>query len=325
MTQLSDVRAISNVAARHQFLTDHSARISMDAKDLQELEPSPVDETPAEYKGDYFGDYQKAPRTDGLGLSQHSPTWYLTNIQKYSSMVFSAFATAHIVNTSIIPLVTRSVPASEPYLLLTRPYYQSWPIAEPLIVIAPLAAHIASGVTLRLYRRRQNAKRYGAETRADKRRFSTALWPKVSGSSKLGYLGVPLLLGHTYINRVIPASFPGGSSNINLSYVAHAFARHPVVSFTGFAALISVIAFHTTWGWAKYLGLTPDQTTSLGTDRELIKKRRWYVINAVATTTTALWMAGSFGVVGTAGEAPGWVGKVYDEMFQKVPIIGRWA
>lgn len=297
----------------------------MDAEELKELEPSPVDETPAEYKGDYFGDTQQSIKPDGVGLSQHSPIWYLTQVQKYSSIAFSAFATAHIINTSIIPLVTQSVPSSEPYLLLTRPYYQSWPIAEPLVVIAPLAAHIASGVGLRVYRRNLNAKRYGAETRSERRTFRASLWPKVSGISKLGYLGVPLLLGHTFINRGIPNQFPGGSSNVNLSYVAHAFAKHPAVSFTGFSALIVVLVFHSTWGWAKWLGLTPDQVTSLGAERQELKKRRWYTINGLAAGVVALWMAGSFGVIGRAGPAAGWVGKMYDEMFQRIPVFGRWV
>ncbi|QIW95116.1 hypothetical protein AMS68_000634 [Peltaster fructicola] len=297
----------------------------MDATELQELEPSPVEETPSNSKDDYFGDQNVPPQPHAIGLSQHSPIWYLTRIQKYSSIAFTAFTTAHIVNTSIIPLVTQSVPASEPYLLLTRPYYQSWPIAEPLFVIAPLSVHIASGVALRLYRRRVNAKRYGAETRSEKKLFSAALWPKVSGTSKLGFVGVPLLLGHTFINRAIPNQFPGGSSNVGLAYVSHAFAKHPLISAAGFTALISVLVFHTTWGWAKWLGFTPDQTTALGVERQLIKKRRWYIINGVAGAVVALWMAGSFGVVGRAGEAPGWVGKMYEEMYQKIPIFGRWA
>lgn len=64
----------------------------------------------------------------------------VTRLQKYSTYAFTIFASFHITNTSIIPLVTRSVPASEPYLLLTRPYYQSFPL-EPLLVTLPIATH----------------------------------------------------------------------------------------------------------------------------------------------------------------------------------------
>ena len=298
-----------------------------DTLTLQELEPSPVEETPSGTQdGEYFPDTSPSPpqRTNTLGLSQHSPIWYLTRIQKYSSYVFSAFTAAHIANTSLIPLATQSVPASEPYLLLTRPYYQSWPIAEPLLIIVPLAAHIGSGIALRLYRRNLNAQRYGAETKAERRSYRSELWPRVSGTSKLGFLSVPLLFGHTFINRVIPAKFPGGSSNINLSYVSHAFAKHPAISFAGFAALIGVTVFHTTWGWAKWLGWTPDQSTQTGYEREISKKRRFYIINGIAAAVTALWMAGGFGVIGRGGEAGGWVGRQYNEMYSQIPLVGSW-
>ena len=60
---------------------------------------------------------------------------------------------------------------------------------------------------------------------------------------------------------------------MNLGYVSHAFAKHPAVSFAGFAALLTIGCFHITWGWAKWLALTPDQTTTTGAERELSKKQ----------------------------------------------------
>lgn len=134
----------------------------------------------------------------------------------------------------------------------------------------------------------------------------------------------PLLLGHVIINRAVPATIPGGTSNVNLSYVSHAFAKHPAVSFTGFAALLTVGCFHITWGWAKWLGFTPDQSTKVGHERDLQKKRRWYLVNGFSAAVTALWMAGSFGVVGRGGAASGWLARQYDEMYRKIPIVGRW-
>ena len=217
------------------------------------------------------------------------------------------------------------MPESERYVLLTRPYYQGLP-AEPLLITLPLLAHIFSGLALRVVRRNLNATRYGDnEERAQKKSFfSGHFWPKVSGVSKLGYPFLPLLVGHMFINRAIPKQSAGGQSNVNLSYVSHAFARHPVVSYAGFAALISVGVLHMTWGWAKWLGLTPDQVTETGSDRQVMKDRRWYVINGIAAAVTGLWMAGSFGVIARAGEAPGYVGRIYNEMYSKVPVVGRW-
>ena len=178
---------------------------------------------------------------------------------------------------------------------------------------------------MRIYRRNLNAKRYGdSESTRTKNIFSARFWPAVSGISKLGIQFLPLLFGHIFINRAIPMDTPGGSSNINLSYVSHAFAKHPAISFSGFAALVTVGCFHITWGWAKWLGFTPDQTTEMGEERELAKKRRWYIINGVAASVAGLWFAGSFGVVARGGAASGWVAKQYDEMYRKVPLIGQW-
>lgn len=162
---------------------------------------------------------------------------------------------------------------------------------------------------------------YGAETRKDNRKIA---WPKVSGSSKLGYLLIPLLAGHSFINRGIPLKVQGGSSSINLSYVSHAFAKYPVVSFAGFSALITIGVWHSVWGWAKWMGWTPTQVTQGGEEGRLDRKKRWYIINAVSAVVAGLWMAGGLGVVGRGGEATGWVGREYDELYKSIPLVGRW-
>ncbi|KAK5118111.1 hypothetical protein LTR62_004158 [Meristemomyces frigidus] len=304
---------------------------------LQELEPSPIEETPLDTKDSYFpspNDTNESPSqppqrpTHALGLSHHTPLYYLLRIQKYSSYIFTAFGAAHIINTSVIPLITQSVPESERYLLLTRPYYQGIP-AEPLLVIIPLWAHVFSGVAIRVIRRNLNAQRYGdvsggSRKEREKTFFSSEFWPKISGISQLGYPFLGLLAGHIFLNRVIPKGFPGGQSNVNLSYVSHAFARHPVVSYAGFTALIGVGVAHMTWGWAKWLGLTPDQSSAVNGEREVVRKRRWYLINGVAALVAGVWMAGGFGVIGRGGAARGWVGDLYDQMYRSIPVVGRW-
>ena len=162
---------------------------------------------------------------------------------------------------------------------------------------------------------------YGAESRREKRQIA---WPKVSGTSKLGYLMTPLLIGHAFINRGLPLKVQGGSSSINLSYVSHAFAKYPAVSFAGFIALISAGVWHTTWGWAKWLNLTPQQVTQGGQEGSLARKRRWYLVNAASALIAGLWMAGGLGVVGRGGAVGGWVGREYDELYKSIPIIGKW-
>ena len=196
---------------------------------------------------------------------------------------------------------------------------------EPILIIAPIYAHVLSGIAMRIYRRNLNAKRYGdSDSKGAKSFFSGRFWPTISNMSLLGYQLIPLLAGHVFINRGIPQQFPGGSSNVNLSYVSHAFAKHPAISFAGFTILVTVGCFHITWGWAKWLGLTPDQTTEMGPDRALLKKRRWYIINGVAAAVAGLWFAGSFGVIARGGAAAGWVARQYDEMYSRIPLLGKW-
>lgn len=245
----------------------------------------------------------------------------VTRIQKYSSYTFTVFLTMHITNNAIIPLVTRSVAASEPYLLLTRPYYQS-ALTEPLVVVLPLLAHILSGMALRAYRRVHLARRYGADTRDDRRRFA---WPKLSGTSILGYSLIPFVLGHVFVNRLLPLWVDGSSAGIGLSYVSHGFAKDPATSFIGYTALIALASTHIVWGWAKWLGYTPDQTTEqIGAYRARARKRRWYILNAISALLAGIWLAGGLGVVGRGGRVGGWVGRGYDELYRRIPVLGRW-
>ncbi|KAJ4339564.1 hypothetical protein N0V95_007754 [Ascochyta clinopodiicola] len=300
---------------------------------LTEVEPSPVDETPAEFKDGYFpskpdsggasGDAPEEfglPRrtTTSLGLGgSHGPVWWLTRIQKYSSYAFGVFTAFHIANTSLIPLATRSVPEANRYLLLTRPYYQS-SIAEPIVVALPLLAHITSGIALRLYRRRQALQRYGAETRTDKRSIP---WPVLSGTSLLGYILLPLASFHVWSTRILPLYMHGDNSLISLSYISHGFANHPFLSFAGFSALVGTGVWHFVWGAAQWLGLKPSQVSPYSEHKDLDKKRRWYAINGVAAAVTALWLAGGLGVVGRAGKTVGWIGKEFDDLYKQIPFM----
>ena len=324
---------------------------------LVEVDPSPVEDTPVEYKEQSYFPTQGSPNgsprgeseeargvrrmnTLGLRLGDHGPAWWRTypsftlllsitepcspsppvvRIQKYSSYTFTFFAALHITNTSLIPLATRSVTESNRYLLLTRPYYQS-ALAEPLLVALPLLAHATSGIVLRLYRRSQALKRYGAETRTDKR---TIPWPALSGTSLLGYALVPFAGFHVWTTRILPLYAHGDSSLINLSYISHGFALHPAVSFAGFSAMVSLGVLHFVWGAARWLGLAPSQVRSTQEQRDLVRKRRWYVANGISAALTALWWAGGLGVVGRGGSVVGWVGKEYDELYRYIPVIGR--
>ncbi|KAF2398257.1 hypothetical protein EJ06DRAFT_544030 [Trichodelitschia bisporula] len=298
---------------------------SRSAVELTEIDPAPLDDPDADAVTEEGATSPKSPSSSifastssTLGLN-HGPAFYLLRLQRYSSYAFTLFTTLHIANTSLIPLLTRSLPASDPYLLLTRPLYQSPPL-EPLLITAPLALHIASGLALRLYRRRTALARYGAHSYKER---AALPWPTLSGTSALGWMLAPLVAGHAFVNRVLPLWYEGGSANVGLEYVAHGFARHPWVSGVVYGALVGVGVWHGTWGWAKWLGLSPEKMGGgeLGR-RERVRRRR--IINSIAAAVAGIWMLGGLGIVARGGEASGWLGREYDGLYSRMPVFGAW-
>jgi hypothetical protein len=268
----------------------------------------------------------------GISGSGHSSAWYrkiilshclcfqvddstVTRLQRYSSYVFGIYTTFHITNTSIIPLLTRSVPASEKYLLLTRPYYQSFPL-EPLLITLPITTHILAGLALRIHRRNANVARYGASNLSVSKRFEShvKVWPAMSWSSLSGYILVPLVAGHAFVNRTLPWIYKGGSSGVGLGFVSHGFARHPILAWGSYLALVGTAVGHIVWGVARWNGWVP-----VGKNKKA-KRRRW-TIHGIAAGFTALWMAGGLGVVGRGGLSEGWVGKGYDALYSNMPLV----
>lgn len=272
----------------------------------------------------------------------------VSRVQRYSSYAFTIFTSIHLATASLIPLATRSVPASESYLLLAREIYQTR-LSEPLLVVIPIVAHVAAGVGLRLVRRNQNLRRYyyfdgggggggGGGTapqgllhtwwnkcRAIGRRLVTG-WPNLSYVSATGYAFYVTLAAHAILNRVLPMVVQGDSSDIGLAYIAHGFARHPVVSWLSYGVFLGAASGHMVWGWAKWLGMaqraswTSPERSSVVETKALRKRRRrtWLVIQGGVLLAFGAWAAGGLGVVARGGLAEGWVAKVYDGLYDKM-------
>ena len=149
-------------------------------------------------------------------------------------------------------------------------------------------------------------------------------WPKLSGTSALGYVATPLVLGHAFINRVLPlwVDPAGGSSNIGLEYVSHGIAKHPVVGNLGFGVLVGVACWHSVWGTARWLGWHPSMKYEHGADGKEKRKRLGRILNGLSAGLAAIWLVGGLGIVGRAGEVSGWLGREYDEIYRHLPIIG---
>lgn len=274
---------------------------------MQTLDPSPAS-TPSQSSSRCSSPSAPSQRlnsssSSSLGLS-HSPIYYLSRLHRYSSFAIAPFLTLHVANVALIPLLTRSVQASEPYLLLTRPYYQS-SFLEPLVVFAPVGLHVLSGVALRVYRRVKSAEYY-----------STPRWPALSTTSVLGYALLPLVAVHAAVNRLLPLVKEGDSSSIGLGYVSHGFALRPLTMTIAYAALVGVGSWHIVNGWARWLAVGPETVTG----KERI--RRSWGVNLASAVVAGVWMAGGLGVIGTAGKAQGWVGGMYDQIYASIPGFG---
>lgn len=251
------------------------------------------------------------------------------------------FTALHLTNVSLIPAMTRTVPSSETFLLMTREIYQTT-LSEPLIVFVPVLAHVGSGIALRLLRRWQNMERYGGRTpglhalgqlrdslSGESNGGAVRLWPRLSWISVSGYALTVCYGAHVFMNRVLPLLVEGDSSNIGLAYVAHGFARHPLTSYGAYLALLGTASGHMVWGMAKWLGWAPSTNSWRGergvvvvADKKTRRRRRtkWLGVHGVAVGVAVLWAVGGLGVVARGGLAEGWVGKVYDGLFEHVGL-----
>lgn len=132
------------------------------------------------------------------------------------------------------------------------------------------------------------------------------------------------------MNRLLPLHIEGDSSNIGLAYVAHGFARHPATSYIAYTGLLGLGVGHMVWGWAKWIGLAQlagwradlkvvGSTRNRDEDVRRRKRRRriWLWVNGVAVLGTLVWGVGGF-VVAKGGRMAGWVGKVYDGLYEAV-------
>ena len=307
-------------------LTTIDTRSSISNVPMHEVEPSPVDEEAPDYPTNPSDiDPEKLPpsshtTTNFLGLTPSTTLRTLSFLQKYSTLPPTIYLAMHYTNTALIPLVTQNVHEADKYLLLTRPYYQPFPL-EPLLIFAPILTHIVSGVSLRIYRRRVNATRHGAETHAQRRKIP---WPKFSLTSALGYSLYPMFVAHVLAMRIIPKKIEGNSAGVGLRYFAHGIAHNPIIGNIAYATFVSVASFHFVTGAAKFLKLSRDYITEGGQSGAAKKKWRGRVVNAIAAAVAAFWIAGGLGVVANSGMGVGWEASNWDKIYRAIPIAGAF-
>jgi succinate dehydrogenase/fumarate reductase cytochrome b subunit len=311
------------------------------SREMEQLDPSPFEEEPPVLDADIKGENVVNPEdlspdshpsyfppsrstTNSVGISSSRVPSILLSLQKYSTLPPALYLIGHYANTALIPLFTQSTASAEKSLLLTRPYYQSFPL-EPLLIFLPIVTHVASGLSLRVYRRFQAAKRYGAETHAERRKISKNLWPRLTLTSALGYALYPMMVAHVIVNRVTPLKVHGDSSSVGLRFFSHGIQRHPWLASIGYTVMVSVASWHFVGGAAKYLRLTREYVTEGGDYGASKRRTRSLAVNAVSAVVAALWALGGLAVIGRGVGAPipsAWEVKQWEEVYKAVPVVG---
>ncbi|KAK9451417.1 uncharacterized protein V1518DRAFT_408498 [Limtongia smithiae] len=251
-------------SSRRQSITEK--HVPADADDKQESE---------EYDPSF-------PRGNTIQLWRH----YLFKIHKYSSYSFSAFVALHAVTVAGVPAAL-GIDAGESALLLARVAYQT-PGIEETLVFGSLAAHLVSGVILRIHKMQRDRAWYSRRVKMSRVSFS-------------GYLLTPFLLAHVFVARIVPLKIEGDSSLVSLRFIARGFERHKTLAWTGYSALVGLTVFHVGYGWARWLR---------------VRKSRMGVVRVLGVLAIAVGVIGLRRVVREgAGEVVEWLVKRYDAVY----------
>jgi len=170
-----------------------------------------------------------------------------------------------------------------------------------LLIPGALCTHVASGLSLRLYRYFKQWQRYGSRP---PKSVDVWRWHNFSGVSRAGWLAIPAVVAHGVLMRVVPLAVDGDSSEIGLEYLAYGFWRGNWGKWIGgvfYTGFVGVVSYHVVCGWASYLKVHP--------------RRRNMVLGAAATWA-AVWLAGLGRVVAGSGKVGGYMGRHYEQLYR---------
>ncbi|KAK9238936.1 hypothetical protein V1525DRAFT_399909 [Lipomyces kononenkoae] len=258
------------------------------------LSPSPIDDTAfllpdpipdrtsgSTDKSANKDDKREVDENDGSGV-ERVPLWrlYLFRIQKYSSYSFATFLSMHLATVNAMPALL-GIDAADNGIVLARVLYQL-PLVEGLVV-GSLAAHLISGVVLRIHK-----------IRRDKSWYARRL--KMSRVSFTGYLLAPLVAAHVFVARVLPLITEGDSSIISLRYISRGFARSPLTSWSIYVAMLGLSIYHVGYGFSRWLRI----------------RKHSVQIAGVIYFALGIW---GLRVVSQGNNMPEWLARKYDIIY----------
>uniref|UniRef100_A0A1D1XTP5 DNA-directed RNA polymerase subunit beta n=1 Tax=Anthurium amnicola TaxID=1678845 RepID=A0A1D1XTP5_9ARAE len=205
---------------------------------------------------------------------------YLTIVQAGTAVVFSTFLVTHLSAPALA--VVGGIDLTNRTIIFGRVYYQN-KFTEPLVVFGALIGHVVAGIAKRSiklywkYKKRdarkltgevhEKVERVTTDEKDDngvvvRQKITTRTTTTITGSyisralnsllpnhHTIGYILVPFVLGHAYINRILPKRYlEGDSALINATYVTLSLRKWPRSSYFALTALIGLTAYHVTSG-----------------------------------------------------------------------------
>ena len=228
---------------------------------LNEVDPSPVPED--DDQNDKDGIIH--PHHHSHWLYKHLPSILnvLQKINRYSSYAFSAFLGVHVVNTMVAPLWPSSDPLGtiNDTFMVARELYLRRPFIEPLFIFGSAAAHVLTGIAMRVIRRVEERKYYGESLAHQYRRLraeNKGVAPAelhhhaLSNVSMAGYMLIPLFGLHVYSTRILTHKL-GSGGDTSIQYITQLLQKHKILGFGLYGSLVGIASFHIIGGWYKWM------------------------------------------------------------------------
>lgn len=219
-------------------------------------------------------------------LSNLALTW-ATRVQSASALSFTAFLALHLA----APIGAAVGLDASGIMLLTREYYQSG-LLEPLLVWGSLAAHVTSSILRR------------AILGPPKKRPS---WHSLTG-----FLLVPVVAGHSWSHRILPAKKGVSPSLLSYQFVSYSLAKYPVTSWLSYGILTLATTYHAAGGLRMILSDLPQ----LSVRRKAARLPDNKAAQAGYAGVVGGVGIGLFNLARISGDVPAWLGRRYAEVLQ---------
>ncbi|CAB4390162.1 hypothetical protein RhiirA5_346314 [Rhizophagus irregularis] len=263
---------------------------------------------------------------------------YLTIVQTGTAVVFGTFLVTHLSAPALS--VIGGIDLTNKTIVFGRVYYQN-KFLEPIVVFGALIGHVAAGIAKRSIKiywkyKKQDAIFLTGEIHEKVERMTTdetdergvvvrqkiktkttrtisgsyitkALSSLLPSHHTIGYILIPFVFGHSYVNRILPKRHFGDSSLINATYITLCLRKWPRSSYFVLSALIGLTAYHVTSGAPvayKILRGCLSKKNGEKLQPDSVKKKDRLLRNGLIITSVGILTAGLLVIGGKFGKDP---------------------